>query len=168
MDQTGTSRPGSCLPGLDDAEQACWQFFLESSTQLGEILYQRLLDEHDLTLVDLLLLDALAKSDGGSARMSDLANRLTLTPSRVTARIQRLETRKLVGRTTNTNDRRSVLASITRDGRACVHRAMHTYARTVRELYLDRLSRQRMTALGDSCRRINDDLPSVRRWFDSV
>jgi DNA-binding MarR family transcriptional regulator len=168
VDQTSTTRPGSCLPGLDDAERACWQFFLESSTRLGEILYQRLLDEHELTLVDLLLLDALAKSDGGSARMSDLANRLTLTPSRVTARIQRLQSRGLVARTINTNDRRSVIAGITRDGRACMHHAMHTYARTVRELYLDRLSRRRMTALGDSCRRINSDLPPVRRWFDSV
>ncbi|MUL81486.1 MULTISPECIES: MarR family winged helix-turn-helix transcriptional regulator [unclassified Mycolicibacterium] len=156
------------MPGLDDAEQACWQFFIESSTRLGEILYQRLLDEHDLPLVDFLLLDVLAKSDGGSARMTDLAKRLTLTPSRVTARVQRLQSRGLVERATSKDDRRSVVASITRDGRACVHHAMRTYARTVRELYLNRLSRRQMTALGDSCRRINDELQHVRRWFDSV
>ncbi|MGW4099017.1 MULTISPECIES: MarR family winged helix-turn-helix transcriptional regulator [unclassified Mycobacterium] len=168
MEQTRTNRLGSRLPGLDEVEYDCWQSFLASSTQVGEILYQRLLDEHDLTLVDFLLLDALAKSDGGSARMSDLANRLTLTPSRVTARIQRLQSRKLVSRISNKDDRRSVLAIITRDGRACMQRATCTYARTVRELYLDRLSRRRMTALGDSCRRINSDLPPVRRWFDSV
>ncbi|MEV0673686.1 MarR family transcriptional regulator [Mycobacterium sp. NPDC050441] len=167
MDLTSANHSGSCLPGLDDAEQACWEFFIESSTRLGEIVYQRLLDEHELTLVDLLLLDALTKSDGGAARMSDLADRLTLTPSRVTARIRRLQSRNLVERAAAKDDRRSVIASITRDGRACMHRAMCTYARTVRELYLDRLSRRRMTALGDSCRRINDDLPA-RRWFDSV
>lgn len=167
MDLTSTSHSTSRLPGLDDAEQACWEFFLESSTRLGEIVYQRLLDEHELTLVDLLLLDALTKSDGGSARMGDLADRLTLTPSRVTARIRRLQSLRLVERKAADDDRRSVMASITRDGRACLRQAMGTYARTVRELYLDRLSRRRMTALGDSCRRINDDLPA-RRWFDSV
>lgn len=165
--ETSPSRPWIHLPDLDDAEQACWQFFLESSTQIGEILHQRLSDEHELTLVDILLLEALAKSEGGAARMGDLAEQLTLTPSRVTARIQRLQSRRLVVRRAAEDDRRSVVANITRDGRACLRRAMDTYARTVREMYLDRLSRRGMTALGDSCRRINDDLPA-RRWFDSV
>ncbi|MGV0741139.1 MarR family winged helix-turn-helix transcriptional regulator [Mycolicibacterium sp. XJ870] len=126
------------------------------------------MDEHDLALVDVLLLDALAKSDGGSARMGELARSLRLIPSRVTARIRRMESRRLVVRATDPQDRRSVQASITHAGRTCGGKAMRSYARAVREFYLNPLSRNQMTAMADSCRRVNVALPPDHTWFDNV
>ncbi|MDH6197923.1 DNA-binding MarR family transcriptional regulator [Mycobacterium frederiksbergense] len=164
MNQTSISR----LPGLGDTEHECWQSFLYSSTRVCESVNQRLMDQHDLSLVDILLLDLLTKSDCGSARMGELAQSLTLIPSRVTARISRLESRSLVFRSADRDDRRSVRATITREGRAYGQRAMRTYARAVRELYLNPLSRNQMTAVSDSCRRVNAALPEAPRWFDSV
>ncbi len=116
------------------------------------------MDEHDLALVDVLLLELLTKSECGSARMGDLARSLALIPSRATARVRRMESRRLITRTTDQHDRRSVHATITHAGRAHLQNAMRTYARAVRELYLNQLSRTQMTSLGDCCRRINTAL----------
>jgi DNA-binding MarR family transcriptional regulator len=143
------------LPGLDEIEQGCWQTFLESSTRLLEALNQRLMAAHRLTMFDFLVLDLLARSRGGSARMGDLAQALVVGPSRVTQQVHRLETEGLVRRSRGANDGRVVIATITRDGRMRVKPAAHTYGREIRRHYLDQMSRNQMIAMGDSCRRIS-------------
>lgn len=147
--------PTCHLPGLDSAERRCWDQFLGSSTALFATLNARLVDTHKLTLLDVLLLDLLTKSDGGFARMSGLADTFMLTPGRTTQQIARLESRGLVRRIPSPNDRRGVLAGITPAGRARLAPALETYAREIRTQYLDQMPRQRMIALGDACRRIS-------------
>jgi DNA-binding MarR family transcriptional regulator len=146
------------LPGLDDIERSCWQIFLESSTRLLETLNRRLMTAHRLTMFDFLVLDVLAKSRGGSARMGDLAQTLVVGPSRVTQQVQRLEAEGLVRRSRSADDGRVVIASITRNGLMRVKPAAHTYGRQIRKHYLDQMSRNQMIAMGDSCRRISTPL----------
>lgn len=136
-------------------EQRCWHAFLESSTLLLGALNRRLMNAHQLTLFDFLVLDLLAKSKSGSVRMGDLAQALVLAPSRVTQQIGRMEAARLVQRSRSTQDRRGVIASITGEGRARVKPAAKTYAQEIRQHYLDQMSRPQMIAMGDSCRRIN-------------
>jgi DNA-binding MarR family transcriptional regulator len=162
MDEAGPEPPTDQLPVLDEMEQRCWQVFLESSTRLLEMLERRLVDAHRLTMFEFLLLDLLARSNGGSARMGDLAQELAVGPSRVTQQIRRLEAEGLVRRSRSANDGRGVIASITREGRARVKPAVQTYARAVRRHYLDLMSRQQMIAMGDSCRRISHPLKVSR------
>lgn len=166
MGQTDTGRPAGTPLTLVPIDQECWQHFFDSSTQLCQNVNQLLMTEHDLALVDVLLLEYLTKSDRGSARMGDLARSLTLIPSRATARIRRLESRSLVTRATDPHDRRSVQATITPAGRIRLHNAMHTYARAVRTLYLSQLSRNQMTSVGDCCRRVSAALPPAPFGFD--
>lgn len=158
MEETGSESPEQHLPGLDEAEQRCWFEFLDSSARLLEAMNRILIEQHELTLFDFLVLDMLAKSRGGSARMGDLAHELVLQPSRVTQQVRRLEAQGLVQRRRSTNDKRGVIASITRAGRARVRPAVKTYAQTVRMLYLGQMSRQQMIVLGDSSRRISAPL----------
>jgi DNA-binding MarR family transcriptional regulator len=146
------------LPGLDDIERSCWQMFLESSTRLLETLNRRLMTAHRLTMFDFLVLDVLAKSRGGSARMGDLAQTLVVGPSRVTQQVQRLEADGLVRRSRSADDGRVVIASITRNGLMRVKPAAHTYGRQIRRHYLDQMSRNQMIAMGDCCRRISSPL----------
>ena len=143
------------LPGLDEVEQSCWQMFLESSTRILETLNRRLMTAHRLTMFDFLVLDVLAKSRGGSARMGDLAQILVVGPSRVTQQVQRLEADGLVRRSRSADDGRVVIASITRNGLMRVKPAAHTYGRQIRMHYLDQMSRNQMIAMGDCCRRIS-------------
>lgn len=153
--------PMCLVSGLDDVEKNSWHQFFHSYTCLRDSLCDKLMATHRLTLFDVLVLDLLAKSDGGSARMSDLAHAFTLIPSRMTGLIHRLESQGLVRRSPSPGDRRSVLACIIREGRARLRPAITTYAQTIRTQYLDQMTRQQMISLGDSCRRINAPLEAL-------
>lgn len=146
------------LPGLDETEHRCWEMFSDTATALGMALNRQLVDAHGLTLWDVMLLRFLANTPDGSARMGELADALAVTPSRVSQQTRRLEARTLVRRSKSRHDRRVVLASITAEGRAKLGPSLATYAKGVRALYLNALTRQQMTSLGDSCRRISAPL----------
>lgn len=145
------------VTGLNDAEKGCWHAFFQASRLLDK-LSDLLKEWHGLALFDFLVLDLLAKSDKGSARMSDLAEAFMLIPSRVTWQIRRLESQGLVRRDPSPIDRRGVRASITREGRTRAEAATTTYANGIRKHYLDQMTRQQLIALGDGCRRISAPL----------
>lgn len=117
-------------------------------------LNQTLYDRHRLGLSELRLLDFLARSDTGSARMSELAEVLVLLRSRVTWLTRRLETLGLLRRVRIPGDGRGVLAEITPDGRVRVGEARKTYAQEIRRSYVSQMSRQQMLALGAACQKI--------------
>jgi DNA-binding MarR family transcriptional regulator len=150
-------RPGSEVPGLDLAEMRSWQYFLEAALRMSAMLNRGLVESHQLTLVDVRLLDLLNKSPGG-ARMGDLAEGLMSLPSRVTRQIRRLEAVGLVRRDASPDDGRGVVATITDEGRMAVKRAMTTYGLCVKAHFLGQLSRPQVAALGENCRRINAGL----------
>lgn len=156
-------RTASEMPGLDIAEQKSWQNFLDSALRLYATLNRVLTDAHQLSLVDVRVLDMLDNAPGGSARMGDLAEALPSLPSRLTRQIRRLEVQGLVRREASRDDRRGVVATITDDGRSAVRQAMVTYADGVRAHFLEQLSRAQITAMGENCRRISVALrPSGR------
>jgi DNA-binding MarR family transcriptional regulator len=148
-------RTASDMPGLDIAELRSWQNFLEAALRLSATLNRGLVEVHKLTLVDVRLLDMLAKSSSGSARMGDIAEGLMSLPSRITRQIRRLENQGLVRREASPDDGRGVLATITEDGRTAVKQAMVTYGQGVRTHFLGQLSRPQVAAMGENCRRIN-------------
>lgn len=154
----GSEPPPGNLPGLDAIEYRSWQDFSETATALCAALNRQLVEAHGLTLWDVMLLRYLANSTDGSARMGELAEVLAVIPSRVSQQMRRLEAQELVRRCKSQHDRRVVLASITRAGRARLQPALATYADCVRALYLKPLTRQQMTSFGDSCRRIGTPL----------
>ncbi|MED5815119.1 MarR family transcriptional regulator [Mycolicibacterium sp. 050232] len=145
------------LPEVTEAEIQCWRQFFDASTGMLAAFNDSLMAAHGLRLFDVLMLDMLAKSDNGSARMSDLANAFMMTSSRATEQVRRLKSQGLVHRTPDPNDRRGVLATITPAGRARLGPALFTYARNIRAHYLNQMSRQQMIALGDSCRRVGTE-----------
>lgn len=153
-------RTESDMPGLDIAEQRSWQNYLDSALRIYATLNRGLTEAHDLTLVDVRLLDLLDKSPTGSVRMGDLAEALMSLPSRVTRQIRRLEAAGLVTRTASPDDGRGVLATITKEGREVVEKAMVTYCQGVRTHFLSQLSRPQVAAMGENCRRISSALKS--------
>lgn len=164
VSETGGEPPEDRLPGFGEIERRCWEEFLESSNLLLAILDRRLKSAHRITLVEFLVLDALARSANGSARMSDLSRAAVLRPSRLTEQIRRLESRGFVRRTPSARDGRGVVTTITRSGLAAVRPAARTYAREIRVHYFDAMTRQQMISLGDSCRWIADALEN-RVWI---
>ncbi len=149
--------PGD-MPGLDIAEQKSWQNFLDCALRLYATLNRGLTEAHQLSLLDVRVLDILSNADDGSARMGDLAEALPSLPSRLTRQIGRLEAQGLVRRETTPDDKRGVVAIITEAGRALARQAMVTYAQAVRTNFLSQLSRAQMAAMGENCRRISVEL----------
>lgn len=159
-DQTFPEAPSCYMPGVDDAGKRCWHEFLESAEALFPVLHDHLLAAHRLALIDVLLLDRIAKSPGGAVPMSTLSEAFALTPSGVTQHIARLESDDLVRRGPGQGDRRRVDAGITAPGRARLGPALACYAKEIRRMYLDPMSRQQAIALGDACRRVSVPLRS--------
>jgi DNA-binding MarR family transcriptional regulator len=156
-------RTASDMPGLDIAEQKSWQNFLDSALRLYATINRQLTDTHQLSLLDVRVLEMLDSAPAGSARMGDLAEALPSLPSRLTRQIRRLEVQGLVRREASRDDRRGVVATITDDGKTAAHEAMVTYAQGVRTYFLGQLSRSQVAAMGENCRRISAALkPSGR------
>lgn len=68
------------LPVLDAAESTCVHQFVDTSERLLAALNDSLVHAHGLTLFEVLVLDRLASSETGSARMRDLAKALRWRP----------------------------------------------------------------------------------------
>lgn len=158
MERRQHRRSASDLPGLDIAEQKSWQNYLDATLRSRAAVNRQLTDEHQLRVVDLRVLDILAKATDGSVRMGDLADAVESLPGRLTKRVRRLEERGLVRRETVPNDRRGVMAVLTDDGRAMVAKAAVTYAQSVRTDLLGGLSRAQVAAIEENSRRIHTAL----------
>lgn len=160
MGGTVTGRAASAMPGLDVAEQRAWESFLDAALRVSGSLNRDLSEAHQLSLLDVRLLDILRGTETGSARMGDLAEQLVSLPSRVTRQIRRLEQAGLVRREASPEDGRGVLAAITDEGRAVLTAAIVTYAEAVRRRFLRPLTRPQVTAMGENCWRISAALKS--------
>lgn len=158
MQRPARRRTPSDLPGLDIAEQKSWQNFLHAALRFHVTMDRWLTEAHNLSVIDLRVLDILDKSDDGAARMGDLADALGANPHHMTKRIRRLEERGLVQREQNSDDRRGVVARITDDGRRVAGHASHNYAQGVKTHLIGPLSRRQLATLEENCRRINSGL----------
>jgi len=147
-------RTSSDLPGLDLAERQAWQHYLDAALRFDAALNRLLNAEHQLSVIDLRVLDILAKSADGSGRMGDLADALAATRRQMTKRIDRLEARGLVQRQGDPQDRRGVVALVTDDGRAMVDQARTTYARGVATHLLGPLSARQVNTIAENCWRL--------------
>lgn len=125
---------------LSDLEMAAWQSLLHAHLKLVRILEAELQEEHGLAFGDYDVLVRLARADGRSLRMSDLARGVMIPPSRVTRVVERLERGGLVRRSRDAEDARVVFARLTDAGLATARRASRTHLRGIRRHFSGRLS----------------------------
>ncbi len=119
---------------LSSAEQAAWRNYLYASLRLIDELDHRLNQEFDLPLSDYEILVALNESEARCLRMSDLAESVIISRSRLTYRVDRLVGRGLVRREISPEDRRVVFAHITEKGAAVLDEAAASHVADVRRL----------------------------------
>jgi DNA-binding MarR family transcriptional regulator len=144
---------------LDAGEQRTWRAYLEATQLLSRRLGQELDEsEHDLSLADYELLVRLSESPDRALRMSDLADDLVHSRSRLTHAISRLQERGLVERRACPEDRRGVLAVMTPAGFAALEAAAPLHVTGVREHLFDQLSEEDVAALGRICSLLADHL----------
>ena len=83
--------------------------------------------EHDLSVVEYTVLDALSRQDGWHMRMRQLARAAALSGSATTRLVTRLEERGLLTRILCEDDRRGIYTELTPAGRALLDGARPTH-----------------------------------------
>jgi DNA-binding MarR family transcriptional regulator len=117
-----------------------WQALLHAYHQVIRTLDRELREEHDLPLAAYDVLLRLARAPDRALRMTDLAEKVLLSPSGLTRLIDRLAARGLVERLPDPEDGRVALASLTEAGLRQLRTAARTHLRGIREHFTERLS----------------------------
>lgn len=125
---------------LSDTELRAWQGLLHAYHQVIRKLDWELRQEHDLPLAAYDVLLRLARAPKGVLRMTELAERVMLSPSGVTRTVDRLIAKGLVERRADPEDGRVTLASLTNEGRRQLREAARTHLWGIREHFTGRLT----------------------------
>ena len=136
---TDRSEPPEPNPFTDDEFQV-WRGFLRTHRTITDELNQRLIRNHDLTLLHYGVLITLITDPDRQMRMTDIAERVLTSPSGMTRAIARLAADGLVNREQDVSDRRSFLVALTPHGVRSLREAQVTHHACVRELLFGRLT----------------------------
>jgi DNA-binding MarR family transcriptional regulator len=134
---------------LDDEEMRAWLAFIATSALLDRRLDQQLRDDVGLSHLQYEILAQLSAAEGNAMRMTELAANLLNSKSGLTYQVSQLEKAGLVHRAPCTIDVRGVYAALTDKGKELLERAAPGHVATVRELLIDVLTRDQLTALAD-------------------
>lgn len=134
---------GQEVPWLDLEEQEAWRTYLFTTTRLKDRLSQTLEQDPriDLSLPEYEILVRLSESESDCVRMSDLAQQVVHSRSRLTHTVARMEKRGLVVRERSISDGRGRVAVLTTAGRELLEQAAPLHVRSVREYLLEPLGR---------------------------
>jgi DNA-binding MarR family transcriptional regulator len=146
---------------LDDSEQGVWRSLLSIQRRLEDRLDQDLRAAHGLSLNDYEVLVHLSEAPQYALRMSELADRLLLSRSGLTRRIDGLVRGGLVARRVCPSDGRGSLAQLTPAGAERLGQAAPTHVEGVRRYLIDVIGCERLDAVGRGVREIEDALDSA-------
>ncbi len=142
------------MPRMDDSanwlspeQQQIWRSWLSGVARINQHLDADL-RRRGLDLAEYEILVSLSEAEGRRLRMSDLAQQVHQSRSRLTHAIARLEQRGIVRRTSANDDRRGVYAHLTEAGFAVLEAAAPSHVNAVRAIFVDRADPEDFRALG--------------------
>lgn len=133
---------------LTPQEMRAWRAYAEINGYLMAAL-EADLAPHGISLGDYEVLVQLSEAEDHQLRMCDLADRLGLSPSGLTRRLDGLVKTEYVKRLPSSADRRVMLATLTDDGRRALQAAAHDHVSSVRRHLIDQLDADQIEALAD-------------------
>ncbi len=142
---------------LDQEQQAAWRAWLEGSQLLDEALGRDLLAV-GLTFSEYDILVQLSEQTSRSLRMSELAQLVLHSRSRLTHTVSRMEARGLVRREPCAEDKRGVRCTLTDAGYDALVQAAPHHVGSVRARLVDPLEREEFLALGQAMAKVRDRL----------
>lgn len=147
---------------LSPEEQKAWRAFLRAVSLVMEVLNQDIENEKGISLNEYEVLAHLSESPGRTIRMSNLADRLVHSRSRLTHTVRRLEDAGLVKREPCADDRRGVNCILTEKGFEYLVSAAPSHVNSVRRVLVDKLGREDMLELGRLSNILADVASEVR------
>ena len=151
--------PDSAAPEpLDPPQLAAYFALIEVGNLLQHAVDQQLREEGGLSYTQFQILAVLGERAEGRERMTDVADRLVHSRSGLTYQVAQLADRGLVVKAASPEDERSVVVSLTPEGRAVIDHVMRGHVEVVRRLLFAPLSGLVVAELGDILGRVRDTM----------
>ncbi|MEU8929154.1 MarR family transcriptional regulator [Streptomyces sp. NPDC048409] len=140
---------------LNPEERRAWLAYVQFSTHLSDLLNRRLRRDAGVTHADYTLLVHLSSAEDRGLTMSELAERLKITRSRLTHAVTRLQEAGYVGRREDPGNRRNQFAVLTEEGRHLLERAAPGHVEAVRRAVFDVLTPEQVTLFAEVGEAVN-------------
>jgi DNA-binding MarR family transcriptional regulator len=148
---------------LTPSELASWLSVVRLMTRLPWAIDQQLQRDADLSMVEYMAMAMLADAPDSTMRMSDLAERASVSLSRLSHLVKRLESRGYVRREPDPVDGRFTNAILLPAGMRKMEEAAPSHVAYVRHLAIDNLSAERLRRFGQDAERIVRRIDSPAR-----
>jgi DNA-binding MarR family transcriptional regulator len=142
-------------------ELRTWREFIETFEALRTALAARMQADTGLSPSDYTVLLALSEAPGTRLRSSDLAAACGWERSRLSHHLARMERRDLIHREDCATDNRGAEIVLARAGATAFHAATVPHLTAVRELFVDALSPDQLTAAADLATALRSRLDRV-------
>jgi DNA-binding MarR family transcriptional regulator len=143
---------------LTPEEMRAWRAYLAASWLLEDTIDRQLQQEAGMPHLYYSVLANLSDAPGHQMRMTDLAETLKITRSRLTYAVTRLEKDGSVRREGCPTDKRGSTAVLTDAGMALLERTAPGHVETVRAAVFDQLAPEQVAQLEAICTRITETL----------
>jgi DNA-binding MarR family transcriptional regulator len=139
---------------LTPEEQHTWRAFIWATQRVQEDLDRQLQRDSGMPHAYYMILVMLCEAPGRRSTMSELAERLRYSPSRLSHAVGKLEARGWVGRRRDPHCGRVTLVAITDAGYRALEEAAPAHVAQVRASVLDPLTTEEQEQLRRLCRKI--------------
>jgi len=146
---------------LDQDEMRAWRNYVTAAAMLEDRLHRELQTGHRLSLADYELMVRLSEQPGCAMRMSQLAEDVASSKSRVSHQVARMEREGLLQRRECDQDGRGVLAELTERGLRTLEAAAPTHVNGVRDHMIDLLTPDEQEVLAKVFDRVKAHLRSL-------
>lgn len=144
-----------CL--LTESQMRAWRAFLGASTLVSARLNHELDEAAAISMYEYEILVRLFESEAGRVRMSQLADQVSYSRSRLTHTVGRLERAGYVLRSSCPNDRRGVYAHLTKAGYEFLAQTAPIHLDGVRRHLIDRFTPSELATLTELLEKITTD-----------
>ena len=142
---------------LTEAQMRAWRAFLGASTLVSARLNHELDEAAAISMYEYEILVRLFESEAGRVRMSQLADQVSYSRSRLTHTVGRLERAGYVLRSSCPNDRRGVYAHLTKAGYAFLAQTAPIHLDGVRRHLINRFTPSELATLTELLEKITTD-----------
>lgn len=153
---------------LNPLEDRAWRGFRQMFKGLEGRLARELTEETALSMADYTVLSNLVEADQRTWRITELAEQMQWSQSRLSHQIRRMEARGLVRREEADADARGTVVVLTRHGLRAIAAAAPTHFRGVRNHLIDLLTDEQLEVLADIADTVVDHLRSLESTEDTL
>ena len=152
---------------LNQADQEAWRSFLTGHQLLMVQLDKEMREEHGIGIAEYEILVRLSEHEDRTMRMALLASDTTMSRSRLTHCVARMEKKGLLARVPISEDGRGVNCVMTAAGWEFLQAAAPCHVEGVRNHLVDLLEPEEMAALGTIFSKVTDHMREIETQGES-